>query len=183
MSFSIETGEEEVIISDQNIGTLSSLPITSCPSLLLSGKKWGNPPTVVNTIHHIIGGASQRNYIARPLPGGGVLVDHLPYEGDDQAAPAPHPSSKGRSFFAFSTPREPSPVTTPLPPSFLQEEVTNPPTTPEEVEIEAASRDALKFLDFFTRLDSSGDKFISLEELQTILPPEGQSLLVMTTLS
>jgi hypothetical protein len=131
---------------------------------------------VINTFHQIIGGAAQRNDIARPLPGGGVLVDHLAHdeEDSDDAPLSSAPSSNGRSFFSF-----PSKSKTQGPSSAIiipfQEEVTNPPSAPDEVELEAALQEALKFLQFFTQLDRSGDKFISLDELKTILPDEGKS--------
>jgi hypothetical protein len=114
-----------------------------------------------------------------------VIIDSTISHAQQSASP-PLTSSvkekKPRSFFSFSLDpltalpsSEAAPSTVPA----LLSQTTDlppPPLSPEEErEIEQAFQEATRLQDFFSRLDRSGDKFISLEELRTVLPSEGPS--------
>jgi hypothetical protein len=150
------------------------------------------PPSLLGTLAHAItigdSAQSKQNMIATPLPGGGVIIDstvaHHQLEGEGEVntshsiALSVKEKRSSRSFFSFSFDC-PSAV-----PSFLPSSEEEPPTqsielpplstlSAEEEVIERAYQEATRFQTFFSQLDRSGDKFISLEELKSVLPSEG----------
>lgn len=165
---------------------------------MISPKKWGStPPSIFNDLgsafSHLVG-HQHSDMVARPLPGGGIVIDKVtPNAPHNTSSPRPSQSSsaerdpRSRSTFTF----EP---TVDMHVDTSNVRIVSDSLTPEENEIEKVTHvlipshslfnmiaenivqalfEAKKFQEFFAVLDRSGDNLISVEELSTLMPAEG----------